>query len=222
MRQRRAARKRPLRWLIAILLGSLVGAGALILREAALVGLKNDERLFSSVAETPRNRVALVLGCSPKVANGQPNLYFNHRMDAAAELFKAGRVDLLLVSGDNATRHYDEPTAMRAALIERQVPAEHIHLDYAGFRTFDSVVRAHQVFGLDAFTIVSQEFQNRRALYIARHFDLDAIAFNASDVSGLADGKTRLREFFARVKMVLDLFFLGTEPRFLGEPVEIG
>ena len=203
-------------------LTAITVGGVLILREAVQVGRENDDRLFDSTQAIPTNRVGLVLGCSPKVRNGNPNQYFHKRMKAAAELYRAGKVEFLLASGDNATRHYDEPTAMRAALIDLGVPEERIFLDYAGFRTFDSVVRANRVFGQHSLTVISQEFQNRRALYIARHLDLDMIAFNAGNVSGLIGFRSHIREFLARVKMVLDLYFLGTEPKFLGEPVVIG
>ncbi len=101
------------------------------------------------------------------------------------------------------------------------IPANCIYLDYAGFRTLDSIIRANKIFGLNQFTIISQKFHNQRAVYIANHFSIKSIAFNAKDVTGSSSIKTNLREKLARVKTILDLYLLNTKPKFLGEKVEI-
>ncbi len=178
--------------------------------------------LFAEAEQVPHNRVGLVLGTGPTTVRGHPNPYFVGRIQAAAQLYRAGKVDYLLVSGDNSSRYYDEPTAMRNALIAQGVPKERIYRDYAGFRTLDSVVRAKEVFGEQRFTIISQRFHNQRAVFIARERGLGAIGFNAPDVPEWYNTNTQFRERFARVQMVLDLFLLGTQPRLLGEPIRIG
>jgi SanA protein len=95
-------------------------------------------------------------------------------------------------------------------------------LDYAGFRTLDSVVRCREVFSEDSITIISQEFHNQRALFIANKSGVNAIAFNAQEVSKNYSLKTCIREYFARVKCVLDIYILHTDPKFLGEKIKIG
>ncbi|WP_337870312.1 ElyC/SanA/YdcF family protein [Meiothermus sp.] len=176
--------------------------------------------LFAEPEQVPHNRVGLVLGTGPTTVRGRPNPYFVGRIQAAAQLYRAGKVDYLLVSGDNSSRYYDEPTAMRKALIALGVPQERIYRDYAGFRTLDSVVRAKEVFGEQRFTIVSQRFHNQRAVFIARQRGLEAIGFNAPDVpEGWSN--TWFREPLARVQMALDLL-LNRQPKYLGEPVRIG
>ena len=138
---------------------------------------------------------------------------------AAAE---AGKVDRIIVSGDNRRREYNEPEAMRRALVERGIPGEVVILDYAGFRTFDSVVRAKEVFGQDSFIVVSQKFHNERAVFIAGLKDIDAVGFNAADIGLRAGGVlTHVREWGARCKVFLDMIS-GRQPHFLGDPIDIG
>jgi SanA protein len=150
------------------------------------------------------------------------NPHFVHRIDAAVELYRAGKVKHLLVSGDNHKHGYDEPTDMKKALLERGVPESAITLDYAGFRTLDSVVRAKKVFGQDCLVIVSEPFHNARALFLCRHYGIDAVAFNAEPVSTRISRWAHLREYLARVKAVLDLYVFRSRPKFLGEKVPIG
>ena len=178
--------------------------------------------LFDDLAKLPHNRVGVVLGTSPKLANGQPNLYFTYRLQAAANLFKAGKVGYLLVSGDNSSPFYNEPVAMRDALVELGVPRERIYLDYAGLRTLDSIVRTKEVFQEQSFTVISQRFHNQRAVFIARKRGLEAVGFDARAVSRRSSPLVYVREYFARVQMALDLFFLDTQPKYLGQPIRIG
>ncbi|GIW34881.1 vancomycin high temperature exclusion protein [Meiothermus sp.] len=177
--------------------------------------------LYQDPLQVPHNRVGLVLGTGPTTVRGRPNPYFVGRIQAAAQLYQAGKVDYLLVSGDNSSPYYDEPSAMREALIALGVPKERIYRDYAGFRTLDSVVRARGVFGEQRFTIVSQRFHNQRAVYIARHRGLEAIGYNAPDPPEGFHSNTRFREPLARVQMLLDLL-LNKQPRYLGAPIRIG
>nr|WP_246417920.1 ElyC/SanA/YdcF family protein [Haloferula luteola] len=173
-------------------------------------------RVFDRVEEVPTGRVGLVFGCDDRI-EGRENLYFRYRIDAAAELWKAGKLSCVIVSGDNRTKHYNEPLRMMRALVAAGVPADKIVCDYAGLRTLDSVVRAKEVFGVKEVTFITQRFQNERALYLARAQGLEAVGFNARDVKGQGGWKTRWREVGARVKMWLDVRILGTRPRHLGE-----
>ena len=176
---------------------------------------------YTSVSEIPESDVALVLGTAKYRKNGGRNLYYRYRMEAAVKLFKAGKVKAIICSGDNATKYYDEPSTMKADLVKMGVPASLIYLDFAGFRTLDSVVRSREIFSQTSVTVVSQSFHNERALYIAHHKDINAIGFNAQDVTRSYGLKTQAREYLARVKTILDIHFLKTEPKFLGERIRV-
>lgn len=186
-----------------------------------LIIYRTTPHLYNTVKDTPNNRVGLVLGTVKTLPNGRSNLYFIYRINAAVELYRAGKIKHILVSGDNHRKGYDEPTDMQQALIQKGIPESVIHLDYAGFRTLDSVVRTHKIFGQNKFTIVSQPFHNQRAVFIAQRYGLDAVGYNAKGVSGRGGFKTNVREWFAKVKAVLDLYVLQTKPKFLGKPVKI-
>ena len=178
------------------------------------------DNIYADIAKVPHKKAALVLGTA-KYAMGRENLFFNARIDAAVALFKAGKVDAIVVSGDNGSKSYDEPTDMQDDLIKRGVPKKYITLDYAGFSTLDSVVRADAIFDLDDFIIVSQKFHIERALYIADKKGLKAIGFAARDIQGFWGAKVRIREILARFKAFLDLYILKSEPKFYGERVKV-
>ena len=169
----------------------------------------------ATVADVPCCRAAVVLGCRKTLPNGLLNLYFTRRIAAAAELYKAGKVDCLIVSGDNHIKEYDEASDMKDSLVEAGVPAERVVCDYAGFRTLDSVVRAKKVFGLDSFIVISQKDHVRRAVFTARGFGCNAYGYAAPDVNGRYSVKTTIREQFAKVAAVLDVI-LRRGPKFLG------
>jgi SanA protein len=180
-----------------------------------------EDRCFHEVKSVPEAPVAVVLGTAARVADGRANLFFLPRMEAAAALFKAGKVKALIVSGDNGTQNYDEPTEMKRVLVQMGVPEAKIVCDYAGFRTLDSVVRAKEVFGQQRVIFVSQRFHNARAIYLAKAFGIDAWGLNATDVPVTLSVKTFLREKLACVKAMLDVNVLGTQPKFLGETVAV-
>lgn len=186
----------------------------------SIIKLAASGDTFSDVSKIPYNRVGLVLGTSKKLANGQPNLYYTYRIKATIELYKAKKIDFVLVSGDNGSVYYNEPTTFKKDLVAGGIPDEKIFLDYAGFRTLDSMYRAKEVFGLDSITVISQEFHNERAIYLAEKKELIAIGFNAKDINGKAGFKVQTREYLARVKVFVDLFF-NTQPKFYGDKVEI-
>lgn len=177
-------------------------------------------RVFNSLDAVPKRDVALVLGTS-KYANGRLNSFYAARIRAAAELYNAGKVDAILVSGDNGSEDYNEPAEMKADLVALGIPADYITADYAGFRTLDSVYRAEEVFGLETYTIVSQPFHLERALYLAGQRGQDAIGYAARGPSGYWGRRVRMREVLARALAVLDVEVLRREPRFLGEPVYV-
>ena len=132
-----------------------------------------------------------------------------------------GKVKHLLLSGDNRRKDYDEPTDMKLALLAQGIPESAMTLDYAGFRTLDSVVRARKVFGQTRVTLITDDFHAPRAVFLARHTGLDAVAFSAGPVSLKSSARSRVRELGARVKAVLDIYVLHTRPRFLGAPIVV-
>ena len=178
---------------------------------------------YDSYEHIPYHKVGLLLGTSSLTAPGLPNNYFTYRIMAASNLFFNGKISYILVSGDNRHESYNEPREMRRALLKAGVPDDRIVSDYAGISTLDSVVRASEVFMLKDMTIISQPFHNERALFIADKYGIDAVGFNAIEpLQGLASFKVNLREVFARIKCVFDVYFLHARPRFLGEPIKIG
>ena len=180
--------------------------------------IKNTRnQIYSDITKIPQNDVAILLGASKSLKNGNDNLFFKYRIEAAAALFKAGKIKHIIVSGDNHKKEYDEATDMRDALVASGVPDSCITLDYAGFRTLDSMVRCLKIFGQKNVTVISQEFHNQRAVFIANHYDMNVIAFNAKDVPDAFSLKVRVREYFAKFKAVLDLYLFRTQPKFLGE-----
>ncbi len=204
-------------------IGVLLGLLALCAIYIAHTVIVNNAigRTYTNVKAIPSNKVGLVLGTSKLLQNGRVNLYFTYRINATANLYRNGKIKYILVSGDNGNSQYDEPTDFKNALIEKGVPAHKIYLDYAGFRTLDSVVRAKEVFGQNQYTIISQKFHNERAIYIAKSRGMDVIGFNAKDVSAKFGLKVRLREYLARVKVFGDHLF-NVQPKFLGKQIVIG
>ena len=198
----------------------LVAAGGVAINSFIL--RKSRGNVFSDAGSALSNDVALVLGAAPRLAGGaRANPFFDGRMDAASALFRAGKTRHLIVSGDNSRREYDEPTAMRDALAKRGVPVSAITLDYAGFRTLDSVARARSVFGQDRVTIVSDDFHMPRALFLAKSRGVEAIGFTSAPVPLDQSRKTRLREVAARIAAWVDVFVLRTAPKFEGPPEAI-
>ena len=172
------------------------------------------------IQKLPNEKVGLLLGTSKILKSGWKNLYFFNRIDATEQLYKSGKIKYILISGDNSTKDYSEPEDMQAELLKRGIPADKIVLDFAGFRTLDSVVRAKEIFGQNSFIIISQKFHNERAVFLAQHYGIKAYGFNAKDVNKYFGFKTKVREYFARAKVFVD-FLLGVEPKFGGEKVEI-
>jgi SanA protein len=159
--------KRSVLAVLILLLVAPLAAGAFALWADGHVEHRAAGRLYDDLAAVPHREIAVVLGTS-KYSRGRLNSFYTGRIRAAAELYHAGKVDGILVSGDNGTVEYNEPDEMRADLIALGVPAEHITADYAGFRTLDSIYRAGDVFRLESYIVVSQPFHIERALYLGR------------------------------------------------------
>jgi SanA protein len=174
--------------------------------------------VYESVEEIPKRKVGLVLGTSKYIIGGGINHFYKYRMEAAYNALKKGKVEYLILSGDNSQKEYNEPVRMRKTLLKMGIPSEKLVLDYAGFRTLDSVIRAQKVFGQDSYLIISQKFQNERAVYIGRKRGVDVIALNARDPKKKS---VYLREFFAKAKAFLDVNIFNTQPKFLGEKIDI-
>lgn len=185
-----------------------------------IIQVNSHNKVYNDIYKVPYNRVGLLLGTSKYFQDGSKNLYFKYRIHATVNLFFTGKIDYVLISGDNSLSYYNEPMDMKKALVKKGVPANKIHLDFAGFRTYDSIIRANKVFGLTSYTIITQEYHNQRAIYIADALGHNAIAYNAK----IANQKYAIGQYFreklARVKVFID-FMLGIEPRFLGKKIEI-
>jgi SanA protein len=176
--------------------------------------------LSGDIKALPNSKTALLLGTSKYVKHGRMNWYFELRIRACVELFNSGKVKNILISGDNGQVGYNEPEDMKQELMRRGIPEKRIFLDYAGFDTYDSVIRAWKIFGQTEFIVVSQKFHNQRAVYIARKNGLTTFGYNADDVRKMSGIKTRIREYFACVKAFFEVFF-NVDPHFLGEKIEI-
>lgn len=202
---------------VALITAVLLSIGALELWTDSLT----SGHCHASVQECRSGDVAVVLGCSPTV-QGRSNKYFSGRMDAAAALWKSGRIRCLIVSGDNSDKYYNEPLYMTNALVARGVPASKIVPDFAGLRTYDSVVRAQRVFHAGRVTFISQPDHVERAVAMARYLGMDAEGLEAPDrvVRRSIRLKQWLRERAARVAMLLDLL-THHEPHHLGNPVPL-
>jgi SanA protein len=200
---------------------SALGGFILIALINLWVVLRTNGRIYDNVNDVPPGKVALLLGTSRNTSRG-PNVFFMQRIDAAAELYHAGKVLKIIVSGDNSQTDYNETEAMRRELVKLGVPDKDIVNDHAGFRTLDSVVRAKSVFDQDEIIVVSQRFHVQRALFIADAKGIKATGFVAKDpLHGMPFYKVMVREVFARVKAALDCYILGTQPKFPGpkEPI---
>lgn len=203
-----------------------LGVVGLVFISNALTTSFAKDRVFTDLDKIPQNKVGVLLGTakylqSRSLSGRNINPYYQYRINAAAELFHSGKIEYILVSGDNGHRSYNEPQTFKNDLVKMGIPAEKIFLDYAGFRTLDSMVRAKAVFGQESITVISQKFHNERAIYLAEKRGLKAVGFNAKDVNLRSGMKVEFREYLARVKMFSDLLF-SKQPKFLGEEIEIG
>ncbi|NEX15378.1 MAG: SanA protein [Halochromatium sp.] len=201
---------------LSILLFGLASLVTMLLLIDLGISLSTRGSITDQLDQVQPTEVALILGTSRGI-RGRLNPFYQARIEAAAELYHSCKVRGILVSGDNATRYYNEPVSMQKDLIALGVPADYISLDYAGFRTLDSMVRAKEVFGLEEVLVVSQRFQAARAIFLGRQFGIDAQGYAAADPEHSGYIKVRIREILARAAAVLDVL-TGQGPRFLGDP----
>jgi SanA protein len=178
--------------------------------------------IVTDLTRLPASEVGLVLGTSRYNGDGvSANPFFQGRMNTAARLYHEGKVRHLLVSGDNDRAGYDEPTWMCEALVARGVPRSAITLDYAGFRTLDTMARAKAVFGLQRFTIITDDFHQARCVFLAHSLGLDVVGFPSERVKFWWSKKVRTRELASRTRACLDVYVFHTRPRYYGPPVKI-
>lgn len=203
--------------IIIIIVASAVACVAFIVVCDVVVEVRTSDRIFQSVEDIQENHIALLLGTNPRTLMGRENIYYRNRIRSAVELYNAGKVDVILVSGDHGRKDYNEVECMRDSLISKGVPENAIVLDHAGFRTLDSVIRAKEVFCVNKLTVISQQWHAERALVLCDEYGIDAVAFVASDVRwGIPKAKLYLRELLARVKMFVDIY-TKKGPKYLGE-----
>jgi len=193
----------------------------LILASNLWVVIKTIPDIHNKISDVPEVDVALILGTSKFKVGGGLNPFFKNRMTAAVDLYQAGKVKHLLVSGDNSTRYYNEPKRMKEELVSLGVPEEHITLDYAGLRTLDSIVRCKEVFGQDSFVIVTQKFHNHRAVFIGQFYGLNVSGYVAGNIPLSESFNVLIREYLARTLAIIDLYILQTSPKFLGEKEDL-
>lgn len=196
-----------------LILICLVGLGVAVYSN--FVVNSYSEKVYHRIEDVGKADYALLLGCAEKVDGSVENKYFRARVDAAAELYRKGCVKKILISGDNSRKDYDETSAMRAALLAQQIPPEALVMDYAGFRTLDSILRARDVFGVRNMIIVTQEYHACRALFIAQENGISATAFAAGEnVSVKTKFFNHGREWLARLGAWVDVKILDRKPRF--------
>jgi SanA protein len=210
-----------MRWLKRIIIWGITSAVLFLILCNVWVVVTTSTNVYEKEEQLPPHRMALVLGTSHRTIAGGPNPYFEKRMETAASLFKNGKIDHFILSGDNRSRYYNEPNEMRKSLVSKGVPPTAITLDYAGLRTLDSIIRCKQIFGQDKITIITQPFHSYRALFISNYYDIDAVAMVAGEPTFESSVKVRVREYLARTKAVLDLYIFKTSPRYMGQKEEV-
>ncbi|OCG26677.1 vancomycin high temperature exclusion protein [Gilliamella sp. wkB108] len=183
------------------------------------ISYKTAPYIYHDENKLPYRAIGVVLGTSKYVRGGGINGFYRNRIDGAINLYWQGKVDYLLLSGDNSLLSYNEPITMQKDLIKAGIPRESIVLDYAGFRTFDSIVRANKVFDAKDFTIITQEFHCERAIFIALAQGIQAQCFAVPAPKSMK--LVRIREMFARVSAFIDLYILNKKPKYLGPVIPI-
>ena len=199
--------------IFSFILGIIAACLALMLICNQIVVKNAEEKAFSDIDSIRYDKVGLLLGTTPQSRIGRiTNHFFTYRLDATEQLYKTGKIEKILISGDeNSLDGINEPECMRDSLVARGIPVSAIILDGKGYRTINSIINANKVYGLKSFTIISQKFHNERAIYQAEHLEMDVEniqAYNAKDPKSRRAYLTTIREYFARVKMFIDLYLL--------------
>lgn len=196
-------------------------AGLAVLLANRWVINSSDAYIYDTWSLLPETDVGIVLGTSSFTRDSKPNPHFAGRIHAAVELYQIGKIKKIIVSGANPDSTYNEPRKMWQELTRQGVPAADITMDFAGFRTLDSITRAQQVFGLSRATIITQRYHLYRAVFIGKKLGMNVVGYAAQGEETGFDARLMAREWLARFRVVLDIFLLQTEPKFLGEPVNV-
>ncbi len=171
-------------------------------------------KIYTSITEIKTEeppRVAIVLGAKVR-ENAELTDALYDRVITAVELYRAGRVNKILMSGDNPNADYDEPTAMKATAVKLGVPENDIRLDFAGRRTYDTCFRAKEIFGVEKAIVVTQEFHQPRTLYLCNNLGVDSIGITANRRKYLGENYWAFREFFSTASAWLEMNFWSFEP----------
>jgi len=177
--------------------------------------------VYTDWALLPTNDIGLVLGTSPFTRDGEANPQFYGRIQAAIQLYQLGKVKHLIVSGANPDSTYNEPRAMWRELTKQGVPQQAITMDFAGFRTFDSITRAQAIFDVEKVTVITQRYHAYRAVFIGKKEHMQIMAYAAPGDENGIPLRQMVREWLARVRAIFDIYLLQTAPKFLGEQVPI-
>jgi SanA protein len=172
--------------------------------------------IYSKIENVPHRKTAVLLGTEKKFTNGKTNRFYINRIDATVNLYKAKKIDVIIVSRNQGNVIDD----VKADLIKRGIPEEKIILDYEGLRTYDSMYRMYKVYGQKEFIVIAQRKQNERAIYIAKKNGLNAIAFNAGEYSGYNSFRLNMLEKMERTRLFFE-FLVNKKPRYSGEKVTI-
>ncbi|OKH50311.1 hypothetical protein NIES2101_20045 [Calothrix sp. HK-06] len=209
---------RLFRWLRLVLLGLLISLLVIPLTASAYISLMTNGARYIKPEEVPQERLAMVFGAGI-LANGEPTRMLADRVEAAVKLYQFGRVKKLLMTGDNSRVSYNEVKSMQQYAHNLGVPITDIVLDYAGFSTYESCYRAHQIFGLHKAVVVTQNYHLPRAVYTCRQFGLDTVGLGTPDIKiyGLWGMIPYLRrEILANVKALWEVHITRPRPTFLG------
>lgn len=186
---------------------------------SAYIQSHTKDFIYYQADALPEAHTVIVLGAAVR-SNGNLSMMLEDRVKSALELYRMGRVKRFLLSGDNGTKYYNEPQAMKEYLLNEGVPEDHIFLDYAGFDTYDSMYRASAIFQVKDAIVVTQNFHIPRTLFIAQKLGLNFYGYAADKHLYHYENANKRRELLANVKAFGDLLFNST-PTYLGEKVPI-
>lgn len=201
-------------------LGGLAALGVILALPRLYTALRYTSQI-KVVEQAPVHRVAIVFGAGLR-RDGRPTAVLYDRVLTAVQLYQQGKVQKLLMSGDNQFENYNEPASMRQAAIELGVPETDIVLDYAGQRTYDTCYRARYIFGLQEAVLVTQSFHLPRALFLCETLGLSAVGISADQRTYLRGSQVvwNVREVMATAAALWDVWVARPTP-ILGEPIEI-
>lgn len=177
----------------------------------------SQSHLETSIDKVETKRVGIVFGASVR-PDRTPSDMLRDRLDTAIELFVRGKIQDILVSGDNSTKKYNEPLVMYQYLVEKGIPTEHIFRDYAGLRTFDTCIRAKTIWNVNKAVLITQEYHLYRAIYTCEKLGIESVGFSATKHKYAVEDTYRIREYFAIINGFLDLNIV--KPEYIGGRVE--